>query len=366
MKITRAAGLALVAALATVLATALTAISAAQAAAPATVNASGSILYVKNHDVFLTDSTASTTTQITTDGSTPTHDHTGGVGYNTPSQPDSGAYVVAFRNQNYSPGYSQGWLWVLNRDGSVVRTFKPAQFAYLANPGSSCTVPAYQVPRGLLNATVSPDGKHIAYTAWTYEVMPDCSVATGYSSYIVGITGSGAHQIARGDGDAADLEIGRWATNSQLLLDDADFGSIAFWSVQLPSYTATDWSDAPDYLDSAYGQPALQSGKLVSDGYSEYAYGNVLRLWTSSGPPAAPNAQCEYATDDLASGAYASSPSWAPQAKAVAWSVDDNKTAVRRTEGLYVVQVGSRLTCKARPVLLVPGGFEPYWSPAAA
>lgn len=345
-----------------VLATALT--GTAQAAAPA-VTAAGSILYVKSHNVFLTDSTASTTVQITTDGGSRSPDHKGGIGYNAPTQPDSGAFVIAFRNQSYQPGYSQGWIWVLNRDGSVVRKFKPPQFAYLANPGSSCAVPAYQVPRGLLNETVSPDGAHIAYTAWTYEVMPDCSVTTGYSSYIVGINGTGAHQIARSDGDAADLEIGRWASNSQLLMDDVDFGSVAFWYVTLPSYTAQDWSDSPDYIDSAYGQPALQSGKLATEGYSEYSSGNAMRLWTSSAPPAAPSAQCEYPTDNLAGGAYASSPTWAPQAKAVAWSVDDNKSAVRRTEGLYVVSVGSRLTCSARPVLLVPGGFEPYWSPAS-
>ncbi len=329
------------------------------------MTAPGSILYVKNHDVWLTNSTASTTTRITTNGSTATADHTGGVGYHAPTQPNSGAFVVAVRNQNYSPGYSQGWIWVLNRDGSVIRKFKPPQFAYLPNPGSSCPVPAYQVPRGIVNATVSPDGRHIAYTDWTYEELPDCTVATGYSTYIVSSTGTAPHHIARGDGDAADIEAGRWATNQQLLLDDVDFGSVAFWSVTLPSSTAADWSDAPDYLDAAYSQPALSGHRLASTSYSEYAAGNVMRLWTSAGPPADPSPQCEYPTDDLATGAYASDPSWAPLAKAVAWSVDDDKTAVRAGEGVYVVQVGTNLTCRPAPVLLVPGGFEPYWSPAS-
>ena len=337
----------------------------ATAAAPGVVTASGSILYVKNHDVWLTNSTASTTTRITTNGSTATSDHTGGIGYRAPTQPNSGAFVVTVRNQNYSPGYSQGWIWVMNRDGSVIRKFKPPQFAYIPNPGSPCAVHAYQVPRGILNATVSPDGRHIAYTDLTYEELSDCTVATGYSTYIVSSTGTAAHQIARSDGDAADIEGGRWATNQQLLLDDVDFGSVAFWSVTLPSYTAVHWSDAPDYLDAAYGQPTRSGQKLASSGYSEYSAGNAMRLWTSSGPPADPTPKCEYPTDDLASGGYASDPSWAPLAKAVAWAVDDDRAAVRAGEGVYVVQVGTSLTCRPQPVLLVPGGFQPYWSPAS-
>jgi hypothetical protein len=354
------AGIALVAVLAT-------AVNGTPDAAAATgVTAPGSILYVKNHDVWLTNSTASTTTRITTDGGTASTDGTGGVGYHAPTEPDSGAFVVAIRNQSYPPGYSLGWIWVLNRDGSVIRKFQPPQFTYIPNPGSPCPVPAYQVPRGLLNATVSPDGNHIGYTAWTYEELSDCTVAVGYSTYIVRTDGTGAHEVARSGGDAADLEMGRWASNTRLLLDDVDFGSVAFWSVTLPRYTAVHWSDAPDYLDAAYSQPALSSGKLASDSYSEYAAGNVLRLWTSNGPPAQPDPRCEYPTDDLARGAYAGDPSWAPRAKALAWSVDDDKTAVRTGEGLYVVKVGATLTCAPAPVLLVPGGFEPYWSPAAA
>ena len=329
------------------------------------VIAPGSILYVKNHDVWLTDSTASTTTRITTDGSSASADHTGGIGYHAPTQPDSGAFVVAVRNQTYSPGYSQGWIWVMNRDGSVIRKFKPPQFAYIPNPGSPCPVPAYQVPRGIVNATVSPDGTHIAYTDWTYEELSDCTVAVGYSTYIVKIDGTAAHHVTRGDGDAADIEAGRWANNRRLLLDDVDFGSVAFWSVTLPSYTAVHWTDAPDYFDAAYSQPALRKGKLATVSYSEYAGGDVLRLWTSTGPPAEPTAQCEYPTARLASGAYSADPSWAPTAGAVAWSVDDDKAAVRTGEGLYVGKVNATLTCAPRPVLLVPGGFEPYWSPAS-
>jgi hypothetical protein len=342
-----------------------TVLSGTTNATAATVTAPGSILYVKNHDVFMTTSTGSPTTQVTTDGSSGRTGHTGGIGYHAPSQPDTGAFVVAFRNQTYSPGYSLGWIWVMNRDGSVIRKFKPAQFAYIANPGSPCAVPAYQVPRGLLNATVSPNGTRIAYTAWTYEELSDCTVAIGYSTYLVSINGTGAHEIIRSGGDGADLEMGRWVSNTQLLLDDADFGSVAFWSLTLPGYTAVHWTDAPDYLDAAYGQPALRMGKLATVGYSEYTAGNVLRLWTSTGPPAEPSPQCEYATDDLARGAYGNDPTWAPGATALAWSVDDNKATVRTGEGLYVVKVGSTLTCAPTPVLLVPGGFEPYWSPAS-
>src|SRR5690349_15119537 len=62
----------------------------AHAASPA-----GSILYVKNHDIYAVTPDGHTTRRITRDGGRATSNRTGGIGYHSPSASTDGKIVVA-------------------------------------------------------------------------------------------------------------------------------------------------------------------------------------------------------------------------------------------------------------------------------
>src|SRR5262249_18870030 len=140
-----------VAALTTVLAT-----GAAEAALP---GATGSIAYDDGHNIILMKADGSATAQVTHGGTTPTADHTGGTGYSLPAACDA-RLVGAVRSQQETAsdgaGFTRGYLWVMDRSGNVVRKVAPPQFNY--GGGGSCPVPSQQLPLGIVNAVVSPDG----------------------------------------------------------------------------------------------------------------------------------------------------------------------------------------------------------------
>ncbi|HEY2297691.1 MAG TPA: hypothetical protein VGH43_08180 [Jatrophihabitans sp.] len=326
------------------------------------VNSTGSILYVKNHDVYAITPNGAHVRRITHNGSTATHNRTGGIGYDAPSASNSGKIIVALRNQKVSAVNTQGWLHVMNRNGRAIRTFNPPQFKHLVVDTAPCK--SVQEPRGIIDAIVSPDGKHIVYTVLSRDSFPDCSAGVGYSTYVVKINGTGGAMIKRGGGNGASIEAGQWVNNRRLLLDDVDFGSTGFWYADLPSRTAHKWTQAYAYgTDAVYGMPALHRGKLASVGFSENTGSNALRLWSSSGPPARPNRRCDLATP--VGGDFSDRPSWSPRSDAVAYSVNDSKAAVRNGEGLYVLPTAtlSGTTCRS-PRMLMRGATAPFWTPA--
>lgn len=323
---------------------------------------SGSILYVKNHDIYAVTPDGRTTRRITHDGGSKTRNHTGGVGYLAPSASADGRIVVAVRNQHVSPVNTQGYLHVLSRTGKPIRTFKPQQFNPVKLNSAPCA--SEQIPMGILNAYVAPDGGHVVYTAQTEVQSPDCSAAYGYSTFVVGISGKNAHEVTRSNGNGASLEAGMWVNRTRFLLDDIDFGSQGFWYVDLPGHTARAWTQATDYTDGTWELPAQHGNKLASQGYSNVTNARALRLWASSGPPGRPTPQCDVASP--VRGDIPNRPTWSPNAAAVAFDVDDSHSAVRAGEGLYVLTVGATVSgasCTA-PKQIVHGGFQPFWTPA--
>lgn len=333
---------------------ALAAAGTSHAATPA-----GSILYVKNHDIYAVTPGGHTTRRITHNGGQATSNRTGGIGYHGPSASANGKVIVAFRNQRYSPVNQQGWLYVLNRNGATVRRFKPPQFDVVKLDTSPCA--SQQQPRGLIDAMVSPDGKYIIYTAIANDGFSDCSAALAYSTWIVNINGTGGAIVKRGTGNSASLEAGQWVSNSRVLLDDIDFGSQGFWYVDLPSHRAKAWTQASDLTDGAWAVPALHKGKLASVGYSNVTNTKALRLWSSSGPPARPVARCDLASP--VGGDYVDRPSWSPASDAVAFVVSHTGGGkVRSREGVYVMSATDLATSCRSPRLLVPGGTDSFWS----
>jgi hypothetical protein len=359
-------------ALAAVVAAGLVSIAATPTASAAPFSGeTGSIIYDRGGDVYQTTPDGSGTHRVTTNGATPTADKTGSTGYAVPTESDGGL-IAAVRNQDYG-GYSQGFIWVMDRNGTVIDKFKPPQFSVVPQ-FEGCSGPDAQLPQGIVNASISPDGKHVAYTATAIGNDASCGALSEVGSWITDIDGSHGHWLSAAPAGTADLEIGRWVTNSRLLIDRFDFGSIENFYVDLPSYTATAWS-APasgDFIDEAYLQPDVANGVLVTDGYSEYASAPVIRIWSTTGFGSAPTAQCEYASVAHPGTTHVNlnQPSLSPDGAEVVYEDYDDPTSDATNEGIYIAPAAGALAstqacADANPSLFVQGAEDPFWTPAS-
>lgn len=354
--------------------------------AASTVHAPGSILYIKGHDVYLTDSTGRHTKRITRTGGRRTADHTGGIGFLAPSQSADGKVVVAVRNQSIAgtDGAQQGWIWVMRRNGSLIRKFKPYQVALIGGLRGCVGGKYRQFPLGILNAKVSPNGKHVAFDE-KFDVVGSrsCQAAQSYATFVVDIHGKHGRQVKRVNRDGSYLELGHWSSNTRLLLDDVEFGSVEDFYADLPRAVAKRWFGAPDNIDEAYGQPVQHAHKLATTGYSEYTKNNigaslgVVRFWNSNGPTARPAPVCEYRATAGGStrGKFGSQlpraedASLAPDGTAAVWDEVKGDTFNTPSEGIYIVQLRRGTLPKSSPcpyskTELVPKGSYPSWSPA--
>ncbi|HZC70626.1 MAG TPA: hypothetical protein VE442_08030 [Jatrophihabitans sp.] len=337
-------------------------LSVAAPSASATTALTGSVMYDKNSNVFVTD--GATTRQVTTDGSTPAADGTGSTGYLVPTESDDGGIVVAVRNQqltsNDQQHYLRGYLWVMDGYGHVIRKINPPQFPYQGT--TTCGLPTNN-PRGIVNAQVSPDGQHIAYTFSELFETFGCSAASSYGTTIVDIDGTNPVRVDDGAGDDADLEIGSWAGNSTLLTDRGDFGSVEDYTVTLPGASSTAWVGPDSFIDAAYAQPDVRGGKLVTIGYSEASEKHVTRLWSTSGYTSAPTYRCEVASTVNASDVLGD-PSLAPDGSAVAYQDTNGDGSISiNGQGIYTMSTANN-SC-GTPTLLVAGANDAFWSPAA-
>jgi hypothetical protein len=331
-------------------------VAAADAAHGATP--AGSILYVKNHDIYAVTPNGRTTRRITHNGGTKTSDHTGGVGYRSPSASNNGKVIVAYRNQRISPMSTQGYLHVLTRTGRKVRTFHPPQFVTRTVKTQPCFTKTQ--PRGIANAAVSPDGRHIVYTVLENIVGADCTGGIGFETFVVNTSGTGAKVLKRANGNPYSLEMGMWVTSKRLLLDNDQVGLQAFYYADLPSHTAKRWMQSGDYADSTYGTPALHDGKLASGGISPNTAEPVVRLWTTNGPPARPTMRCELASPVQAD--WPGSFGWSPSGGDLVYAVGTGGS--KAAEGVYVLHVGpavSGSSCHSAK-LLVRGATDSFWA----
>ena len=92
-------------------------VTAAAANAAASSSSDGSIVFVKDDDIWLTTPDGVTQRRLTTDGATDTGDLTGSNRYDSPTQSDDGQVIVAVRIEGRTGDLfrADGYLWVLNR-----------------------------------------------------------------------------------------------------------------------------------------------------------------------------------------------------------------------------------------------------------
>ena len=148
----------------------LAAIAPAQPAGAAVsgITSGGSILYTKNSNLWFSSPDGATQRQVTTDGTTETADFTGSGGYTSPSQSDAGDVLVAVRNEGRTGDFFRldGYLWVMNRQGQVIRKFMPPQGIRWGS--RVCVDSVVVAPRGIIDAAVSPAGTTISYVSQWY------------------------------------------------------------------------------------------------------------------------------------------------------------------------------------------------------
>jgi hypothetical protein len=333
---------------------------------PTGVSDAGSIVYIKNGNIFLSSPDLASTIQVTHDGGEPTADGTGDAGYVAVSQSDSGM-IVAIRNQTQPDGDLQGWIWEMDRAGHVIRKFSPPQFE-LSTVDKCPTAPWSIYPQGFRTVQVSPDAKHVAYLdSADFIAGGDCAAAFGFRTIVVDIDGSNANELGL-DQNIADLEFGQWASSSRLLVDSSDTGatlsSYAMYYDDLPSTAPTYWTESPDMIDSAFEEPAYSHGMLATDGYSESSSQQVMRLWTTTEPGADLTPRCEAGvTPD---GATASTPNFSPDGSGVVWYESDGP-ADQPGEGIYLANTAPARTGNCANVAVtfaIQGGTSPDWGPA--
>ncbi len=277
-----------------------------------------------------------------------------GAAYGWPSESDAGTVVAQ------GPGTSTlgkpvlfGNLYVMDASGKVSH-----QITTPADVETCSSLPA-------LNVRISPDAQRIAYyehtcatdaTWWT----PTNSTNINYPGQILG---------------QQQLDDPAWMDNSHLLLSDVAEpflpGQQEFnvYTVGGGDDSYTPWfSDTDGGIMSsgwAYGFNASISRQGTKIAVVE-TDGNLtpqrveLHLFTTTGSvPAAPTFNCAITLAPASDfGTYIlSSPSFSP---------DGSQLAFAETDGVHVANVGNLSNCASVTApLVIPGGAEPFWSPAA-
>jgi hypothetical protein len=319
-------------------------VAAAVPAEADTGTPAGSIVYVQANNVWIMAPDGSAKTQVT-------HDGTAADPYSSPSQTDAGT-IVALRT------YKSDWgqVTVVNRAGQVIRSFVPTQWPQTGH--LACPEPYDHYPEGVSRAVVSPDGKHIAYTAWGFTQTPDCQIGQGYESFVSNIDGTGAVRL---DGGAS-REVGTWSNTTQVLLSDHDDFAVGMYRATVGSAWSTSLLQDDDlYGDRAYLEPSLAGSTIAADGWSFAADAPVVRLMNADY-----GIRCEIdgTSGSDATAAQVQRVSMAPSGTGVVWQ-ESNGTATRTAdEGVYAATF-TATGCPAAKTLLAAGASAPFWGRAA-
>lgn len=300
-------------------------------AAPATAWAD-SIVFVKEGDVWLANPDGSGQYQVTLDG-TPSDP------YRSPSQADSGLIAA---------GHGLD-LVTLRQNGQELSRFDPDPLM------NSVSHPQDGPP---VDVAISPDGSRIAYTMYGYAcpVAAECGgrSVTGYTS--------ASTFTAAGD-DATYLREPSWVTNSRTLQFNGFGSQVNFHDVGAPRQPDDDgsvhWFDDSDVVGME-NSTDLADGELSSDGMrfaavrgydatAQIAWYSVSGNAKTGAPPPPPTPLCE---TNQATGFAA--PTWSPDGESLAW---------REPDGIWVKTDAN--ACDVQPALVIPGGDEPDWGPAA-
>ena len=321
-RVAAAAVLAMVVGLLTSVGTQMAVPEVAHAAGPG-----GTIVFVKDHDVWLVRPDGTGMRRVTRDGTSSTP-------YRSPSMSDAGVIAVGLGDE----------IVQLRQNGTVVRRFDPQPLKNSA--GQNIDGPPMTV-------AISPDGSRIAYafTAYTCPAGLGCGVRTA--------SGVTASSRATAPTAVSSFRNPSWVTNKRLMLHGGyQFQVMLHELGQSPVH----WFDDEDVVPEDVVGEDLDDAAVSRDG-SRLAvlrgYGDETRLFLAAvngnvrtgAPGAVPHPTYQCATNEDANLA---SPSWGP---------DNRSVVAAETGGLTVITEGS--TCESNVHRsIAPGGSQPHWSPA--
>jgi len=273
-----------------------------------------SIVYIKDHDVWLAEPDGSTQTQVTEDG-------TAEEPYYSPSQADDGTILV-LKGSDIDAQFHR-----LNQNGQLLV------------PPFDHSAPAY--PQGV---AVSPDGELIAYHAKL--IFGGDVVDRTYFSHADAFTDS--EEITA----SVNFEHPAWMSNSQVFLS---FGAAQTYTYELGDPDAVTWfaeSDVQVRDPDITITPATDRIVVVN------GEGATLEFFETNGPPPAEPtyAPCLFGNP---TGEF-ESPSWKPDGSALAWNEGDGIW----TAGLPDMSPAECTNFLTNTTLIVPGGSQPDWGPA--
>jgi hypothetical protein len=283
----------------------------------------GTLVFIKDHNVWLSKGDGSGARALTRDGSFATP-------YVAPSQSDNGIIVAG-------------------RIREIVRMDQAGQVLNRMDPPALPSSVGTPIDGNIRDLAISPDGSVVAYT-YTEWLNP-AGASSGFRS-ATGYTAADrlTDPASRGTtyfnapswvGNSRTLQGGGYG--SQVMIDDLGAAEPVHW-----------FDDDDIYFPSTdLGRPDLApDGRhlAVLRGYGE----ETSIIWyavsgdaTSGPPPADPTPLCEITAPGI------SHPTWAPDSDSLAWSEADGIWSRSGAED-----------CTVPSSLIVPAGSEPDWSSA--
>ncbi|MFI5430251.1 hypothetical protein [Aeromicrobium sp. UC242_57] len=290
--------------------------------APAEAADLGTLVFIKDHDIWLAKGDGTAQRPVTKDG-------TYADPYRTPSMSDGGTIAA-----------SKGTRVVrMTQAGRVLNTMDP--------PALKNTL-GHFVDGVPVDVAISPNGKLIAYTFVGYEAGM-ARFATGYTA-ADRLTPASQHKPTyfrspSWIGSSRTLQTGGFG--SQVMIHDLGGEPFHWWD-------DSDWAAPSTDLSNSELSPNGQWVTVTRD-YAENSHIVSAKVHgnAQNGRPILPTAFCLYGYDEALS---LDDPTWAPDSKHLAWT--------EPSKGIYVTDDATSSTCNAAPRLLIRGGSEADWSPA--